>query len=192
MKDIAKHFRYVFKNIIQRCNNPKNPGYKHYGGRGIKCLWRNYREFENDMYVSYFEAIYDGIKPSIERINNDGHYCRKNCRWATTAEQALNKRKSIYTHKVSQYVNEELEITKNVYRSRLWKGWSEERALSTPAIPLIGKKYSFNGREMTLYAWAKEFGLNPTLVYFRVNRYGWGLKDALTQKAYNKKRLQST
>ena len=73
----------------QRCLNPKNPRYKHYGGRGITICeqWLDsFPQFLNDM----------GMKPahqlSIDRINNDGNYEPSNCRWATIKEQHANQR----------------------------------------------------------------------------------------------------
>lgn len=77
----------VWVNMIQRCTNPKNNRYKHYGGRGITVCerWRKFENFYTDM----------GKRPnglSIDRINNNGSYEPKNCRWATSSEQQLNKR----------------------------------------------------------------------------------------------------
>jgi len=88
-----------FCNMKQRCNNPNATGYKNYGGRGIKVLWKSFQEFKNDMYESYVEHAckYGDYNTTIDRINNDGHYCKENCRWATMKEQRANSRLVCYT-----------------------------------------------------------------------------------------------
>lgn len=81
----------AWSGLRQRCDNPNNKAYKHYGGRGISYTkrWNDFSKFLKDM----------GIKPSkelsIDRINNDGNYNKTNCRWATAKQQANNRRNSI-------------------------------------------------------------------------------------------------
>lgn len=79
----------VWIGLRQRCADINGRGYKNYGGRGITFSdeWLSFENFYKDM----------GDKPkglSLDRIDNDGNYCKENCRWATSVVQNNNRRNS--------------------------------------------------------------------------------------------------
>jgi len=65
-------FYNIYYLIIKRCYNKNDISYKYYGARGIKCLWKNFNDFKNDMYKSYSKHCeqFGKDNTSIDRINN--------------------------------------------------------------------------------------------------------------------------
>ena len=122
----------IWANIKARCNNPKSKAYPAYGGRGIKMCdeWaKDFREF--------FKAV--GHPPegrSLERIDNDKGYFPGNMRWATAKDQARNRRSTRLVNIDGNNISlaeaaESASIPYSTAISRLDRGWSIERALST-------------------------------------------------------------
>lgn len=77
----------VWRNMKQRCLNPNNKDFKHYGGRGISICeeWRLFENFYKDM----------GEKPpglQIDRVDNEVGYFKENCKWTTPTKNMLNRR----------------------------------------------------------------------------------------------------
>lgn len=133
-------FYNVWNLIISKCNNPKNDKFNRYGERGIKCEWKCFEDFKKDMYVSYKKHLnrFGILNTTIERIDNNGNYCRENCRWATRKEQARNRHTTckINFNGKTQSIVEWAEET-GITRMALWlrikrRKWSIEKALKTP------------------------------------------------------------
>lgn len=76
--------------MVQRCTNPKNPGYEHYGGRGITIQqsWLDFEEFRKDMEKLWFFGA------SLERLDTNSSYSVTNCTWVTHKEQMQNTRRN--------------------------------------------------------------------------------------------------
>lgn len=124
----------VWLGMKGRCLNPKSPGYPGYGGRGITMCARwqgSYETFLADM------GRRPSPKHSLDRIDNDKGYEPGNCRWATQREQERNKRSNRRvtfrgkTQTVTEWA-EETGINFHTIKGRLNRGWSPEKALTTP------------------------------------------------------------
>jgi hypothetical protein len=71
-----------------RCNNPKNPAFKNYGGRGIRFLFTSFAQFLSEVGRRPEGRLPSGMPLySIHRIDNDGNYEPGNVKWATQKEQ---------------------------------------------------------------------------------------------------------
>lgn len=78
-----------WRDMKQRCRNPKNQFYYCYGGRGITYCneWEEFIPFMRWALANGYDETL-----TLERINNDGNYEPNNCTWATQQEQSLNKK----------------------------------------------------------------------------------------------------
>ena len=121
----------IWQNMRQRCLNPNCPVYCNYGGRGIKISpeWSSFLTFLEDMGKTYSDDL------TIERINNNGNYEIKNCKWIPLNQQLRNTRKA-HLHTLygkTQTENEwakEYGLSQGVLSYRLRKGIKLSEALA--------------------------------------------------------------
>ncbi len=128
-----------------RCNDPADPTYDRYGGRGIRVCKRWDESFE-----AFLEDM--GERPSkdvsIDRRDVNGNYEKTNCRWATRKEQCRNRRSNRRVTFAGECLTvtewaERTGIRKGTLRQRLDRGWSVHDALSVAAnstLPLVYRK----------------------------------------------------
>jgi hypothetical protein len=125
-------------SIKTRCRRKHHHSYSSYGAKGIDIC---------DLWFDGFEAFLKGVgeapepkdQYSLDRIDNTKGYEPGNCRWASTREQARNKRTTdmiTYNGQTKCLADwaKELGLVPNSLRSRLRSGWSLEKTLTTPPM----------------------------------------------------------
>lgn len=106
----------IFRWIQQRCENVNDTSYKNYWWRWIKCEWNNFKHFYRDMKDWYSDNL------TIDRIDVNWNYCKKNCRRITYKEQHRNRRNNIvYEWKLLIEWCEELWLNYNSVYSKMYR-----------------------------------------------------------------------
>lgn len=78
----------AFAGIHARVNYKKVHNYHLYGGRGIKMLMTR----DDLKYLWFKDKAYEMKRPSIDRIDPDGHYSIENCQYLELSENIAKKR----------------------------------------------------------------------------------------------------
>lgn len=117
-------------NMKTRCYNKNSEKYKSYGARGIRVdkKWHTFYGFKEDMLKGWKKGL------TIERIDVNKDYTKKNCKWIPKKDQYKNKQEKIACYKgesLSQ-ATKRLGGKKDLVWNRLKKGWTIKQAFTTP------------------------------------------------------------
>jgi len=127
----------AWRGMLDRCYRKTHLSYPNYGLRGIRVAprWRN-------DFAAFLADV--GRKPtpahSLDRFpNNDGNYEPGNVRWATNIQQGRNKR----TNRLIEHDGRSMPLSawsefagipSDTIAARLERGWSTERAITSPIL----------------------------------------------------------
>jgi hypothetical protein len=124
----------AWRGMICRCYNSEDPGFKHYGERGISVCdeWRASYE----MFLGHVGRR-PGSEYSIGRIDNDGNYEPGNVRWETREQQQNNTRANVWIEYDGKRLTcaqweRHVGLPAGMIASRLARGWTGMRAITTP------------------------------------------------------------
>lgn len=151
---VSKRPEYrIYRQMLDRCYLETARNYPWYGGRGVGVCER-WRRGENGL--TGFEAFFEDMGPrakglSLDRIDVDSDYGPSNCRWATWAEQARNKRNNRLitargeTKPISDWAAE-IGVDQAVIANRIDRGWPVETAVTTPPLKTWNRHVGHNYR----------------------------------------------
>lgn len=204
------HYYKRWAHMLDRCNNPENPAYKYYGGRGIKVCdrWYDVRNYVADLPDGYKSGL------EIDRIDNNGNYEPGNVRWATSKENGRNKRNNVLLtyNGQTKTITEWSEITgihHTTIKDRIDKqGMTVEQALTLPLVSdserakktcakrweghvkkvHVSKtdrkirKFLYDGEELTTKQLSDKTGISAKLLSKRLCEYNWPIEKAVLSK----------
>lgn len=190
---VRKRYRLktIWYNMRQRCNDPNN---KYYGGKGIKVC----QEWDSDFGAFERWALSNGYDDTltIDRIDPNGNYCPKNCRWATVKEQNNNNSSNRYiaidgvTKTFAQWC-EYFNVPTYLVENRVNKyGWDIYNALTIGVNETnhMGKIFEYNGERHCISEWSKLYQISYPALYGRLVNMGWDIERALTEPVQEKRK----
>lgn len=122
-----------WSSMLNRTKGRTEHSKKYYAGVFVCKRWQSFDNFLADM------GERPSVKHTLDRIEANRGYQPGNCRWATHTEQMNNVR----TNRLLSFNNKtltqeqwgrEIGLSGTIINKRLKRGWSIEKALTTPRV----------------------------------------------------------
>ena len=125
----------IWRVMRKRCDYEDATSYKNYGAKGIRVCdeWHSFENFRDWAMTNGYEECL-----TIDRIDSNGDYTPKNCRWVDMKAQSRNtSRNKVITFRGETHCMADwadiLGINYRTIQQRInVYGWSTERALTAP------------------------------------------------------------
>ena len=121
-----------WQKMKERVNNPNHVHHGRYVHIQIWEAWQSFEAFARDM----------GERPygmTLDRIDNTGDYTPENCRWASPAEQNLNKSNNVrltidgVTKTVTEWARHpKAAVSRALIYQRVRRGWPDRDCVFAP------------------------------------------------------------
>lgn len=162
----------IWCGIKGRCNNPNIEHFPRYGGRGIKVCdeWNNsFSAFYEWALSSGYDPACSGREQSIDRIDCNGDYSPRNCRWVSMKEQARNRTDTVYVfadgkrtparefaekHGID-YAYVFRKAKKNIPAETILADWNFAKNVPADYMDMHEATRHFHVTDMTIRAWLK-------------------------------------
>jgi hypothetical protein len=126
----------IWRQMHNRCYNPKSANYRRYGRRGIVVCdaWHEWLPFKEWAFKSGYQKDL-----TLERIDTNDDYKPENCTWATPLAQARNRCAKVLLKAWGErkmfcewLEDDRCRVGESTLKSRLKRGWRLEAAIGTP------------------------------------------------------------
>ena len=189
-KKLRRKLQKVFRSMRYRCYNENNRVYKYYGGKGVTICDEWLQSFDNFYNWALLNGYKEGL--SIDRIDVNGSYSPKNCRWATMEEQSRNRTNTVLVEYNGKKMtlrewSEELNISLSTISKRKHNGYSDKEIIEgRPKRKRVANIYlQYNGKTLSIREWSKELNTKEGTIRTRLDR-GWSIEESLFGRGNNK------
>lgn len=161
---------HSWRRMIDRCSLESNPSYLRYGGRGITVHEKwvgDFRSFLKDMGDIPEKGM------TLDRINTNGNYEPKNCRWATKKEQSNNRCDNVFIDTpwgrltLSQAA-EKAGVQPSLLAHRVKANYPADKLFLKPKD--VNAKWDTQWGQLTVIEACAKAGISPKVAWSRISR----------------------
>lgn len=140
---LPRYLDQILTAAKQRCTNPHDPNWKHYGARGITFDFPSVTEAGLWILENLGERP---PKHELDRVDNNRGYAPGNLRWATRVQNMANRRITI----LEEYRPENWPYAEGVVRKKLRQGFSREEIIEHARLAVKEKRKNWRTIEQRL------------------------------------------